>query len=548
MYDLIAAVYGKDQADRITSQIEQLIAKYDHQNRRVALSHQDVMLITYGDQVSSSTSSSLATLHTFLKQWVGELITMVHILPFYPYSSDDGFSVIDYYQVNPDLGDWDDIRSFSSDFGLMFDAVVNHISQKSTWLQGFLEGQSDYEGYFVRMGDYPQVSAVTRPRTSSLGHDFIKPDGSIESLWTTFSKDQVDLNFAEPRVFLQILDLLLYYVSNGAKAIRLDAVGFIWKESGTSCIHLPQAHQLIQVMRAVLNGNDHETLLITETNVPHAENISYFGNGSNEAHMVYNFTLPPLLAHSLLTESTTKLTAWACSLELPSQEVCFFNFLSSHDGVGVRPVEGILTSNEIENLANCSLANGGKISYKSNPDGTESPYEINSNYFSLLHGLEKDQAVASRRMILAHMIMLSFPGLPAIYFHSLFGSQNDLEGMEARGQNRSINRQKFELEALESALQEDPTRRNIFEGITRLISARQALPAFHPFGNVEFLKLDEGLFGIKRTYQKHEISCLFNLSSSSVTRISHGVGLHDVLSGKTFDGDLQALQGVWLAS
>ncbi|MFT5640490.1 MAG: glycosidase [Cyclobacteriaceae bacterium] len=545
---LIQSVYGKSDSEKILSEIEELQKKYLqnlHQSSK-KLSQKDVLLITYGDQVIGEEHSKLSSLRAFLGKWAKEQISMVHILPFYPYSSDDGFSVIDYYEVDPELGSWEDVASFSEDFDLMFDGVINHISQKSMWLEKYLNNDPDFKDYFVEVDPNQDFSLVTRPRTLPLVHSFVDVGGNERFLWTTFSKDQVDLNFANPKVLINILDLLLFYIQNGARAIRLDAIGFMWKELGTTCIHLNQTHQLIQLMRQVIEELAPSTLLITETNVPHIENISYYGNGYNEAHLVYNFTLPPLLAYSILAGDTMKLITWAQSLALPSTQVCFFNFLASHDGVGVRPVAGILSADEIGVLTDAVVSNGGRVSYKSNIDGTQSPYELNCNYLSLLHGVERDQELAIKRMVLAHGIVLAMPGLPAIYFHSFFGSQNDIGGVEKSGINRRINREKLPFDLLEKELNLiGSTRNRVYSQLCELIDLRKKQSVFDPYADFSFPETVNGVFAIERGNDTDAVICLFNLTNASI-EMPDFIDLVDLIAHSKFDGSLNAYEMVWL--
>lgn len=517
--ELLLSVYPESRVDELLVEIPKLLDRYHPKISKTnhALSERDVVLITYGDQVQEPGTFPLLTLRRFLDEQSEGLINSVHILPFYPYSSDDGFSVIDYYEVHPDWGNWKMIEDMAGSYRLMFDGVINHISQESDWFKGFLAGEAPYTEYFIEDDPAKDYSQVVRPRVLPLLHDYEDAQGQTRHVWTTFSRDQVDLNYRSPKVLLQVLDLLLFYAAKGAKLIRLDAIGFMWKEDNSSCIHLPQTHQLIKVMRAVLSELAPDLIFITETNVPHAENISYFGNGFDEAQMVYNFTLPPLLAYSLLQGSAEKFTSWAQSLELPSEEVCFFNFTASHDGVGLRPVSGILDSEDISLLLVAAEANGGRVSYKTDTDGGQSPYEINCNYLSLLCGSSQDTEMGVARMILAQAVMLGFPGLPAIYFHSLVGSRNDVEGMISSGQNRRVNREKLNYSQLKEELSADPVRRRIWSALKELLRARQRSAAFNPLGRFQFHDLSPSLISIQRFSpdKKEEAWLLFNISPNA---------------------------------
>ncbi len=480
------------------------------------LSQDDVILITYGDQIREPGKAPLQTLDEILTAWTGEFLSGVHILPFYPYSSDDGFSVIDYRQVNPELGRWSDIERMGGHFRLMFDAVINHISQESLWFQNYLRDQEPYSGYFLDVDPEADLSSVVRPRTLPLLTPFETSEG-IKHVWTTFSADQIDLNYGSPDLLLEVLDVLLTYVEQGAQLIRLDAIGFMWKEIGTSCIHLPQVHSLIKLMRAALDEAAPDTLLVTETNVPHAENISYFGNGYDEAQMVYNFTLPPLTLHAFLTGNAEQLSSWAATLETPSDQTTYFNFMASHDGIGLRPLEGILSTDEVDSLARQVEAHGGLVSYKNNSDGSQSPYELNIVYYDAINDPYADEPQARQvdRFMTSQAILLSLAGVPGIYVHSLFGSRNWREGVAKTGQNRTINRRKFQRNELESSLLDaDSVTHQVFRRYEQLIRARVGEPAFHPNAAMKVLDLGPALFAFVRTALDagHSVLCLHNVS------------------------------------
>jgi len=352
-------------------------------------SEKDAILITYADQITQAGEAPLQTLHRFLQAHLRGVFSGVHILPFYPYTSDDGFSVVDFKQVKPGWGTWAHIRAIAQDFRLMVDLVCNHVSASSPWFQAFLQDDPRYKNYFIAVEAGTDLSKVFRPRALPLLTPF--PSKSGEKLvWTTFSTDQVDLNFAHPEVLLEVLDALLFYVQQGARLIRLDAVGFIWKEPGTPCLHLQGAHRIVKLMRLALDAVAPQVVLITETNVPHQDNISYFGNGHDEAQMVYQFPLPPLVLHTFRTGDASKLAAWAAGLKPPSERTTFFNFLASHDGLGVVPAQGILEPQEVAALVQQALDHGGRVNYKDTPEGAV-PYELCLTLFDALNPPYSDE-------------------------------------------------------------------------------------------------------------------------------------------------------------
>jgi sucrose phosphorylase len=493
-----------------------------------SLSQRDALLITYADQVQENGAAPLQTLAAFCEAHLADVVTGVHLLPFYPSSSDDGFAVEDYFAVDPAYGTWADIQELGRRFELMFDGVFNHLSAQGTWFQRFLRDEPGFRDFFVTVAGTPDLSQVVRPRALPLLTEFATDTGPRQ-VWTTFSADQADLNFKNPAVLLGVLEALLFYVAHGARFIRLDAIAFLWKEVGTPCLHLPQTHQIIQLLRAVLDEVAPHVLLITETNVPHGDNVSYFGNGTNEAQLVYNFALPPLVMHSLATGNAEKLTRWAQGLVLPSNRVTFFNFLASHDGIGLNPVRGILSEAEIDALAARTQAHGGWISHKALPDGSRLPYELNINYLDALSNPAGAESVelTARKFLTAHAILLSLQGMPGIYFHSLFGSRGDRAGAAASGIPRRINRQKLQRARLEAELGDAGSlRARVLAGQRQLLRIRQQHPAFTPTAPQRVLEFDARVFALLRQSIDGAdiVLCLQNISPAGVR-----VQLQDIL-------------------
>lgn len=522
----LAVLYGPQAGAAAFERLALRLAQAPQRQESRGLSQSDSILITYGDQVRVPGEAPLHTLADFCRRHLKGIVSGIHILPFYPYSSDDGFSVMDYRAVDPALGTWDDVARLGRDFRLMFDAVVNHASRQGDWFQAFLRDDPRYRDYFVVVEGIPDLSAVVRPRALPLLTEVQTAIGP-KRVWTTFSDDQIDLNYANPDVLLEILDLLHFYVAHGAEFIRLDAIAFLWKEIGTSCLHLPQTHRAVQLIRAVLDAVAPGVRLITETNVPHRDNISYFGDGHNEAQMVYNFALPPLTLHALRTGDARVLTQWASGLILPSEQTTFFNFLASHDGIGLNPARGILPDGEIDALVAGVEAHGGLVSYKHNPDGSRSPYELNINYFDALNDPRADEPLARQvdRFMASQAILLAMVGVPGIYFHSLCGSRSWPEGVAQTGRSRTINRQKLNLADLEAELADPGSlRAQIFDRYTRLLRARAACNAFQPNGGQRVIDSSDMVFALWRTSpdQGAAVLCLQNVASRAqiATRVA----------------------------
>ncbi len=515
---LINFVYGESFSE---AHLKMLLEKIDNAGsvitgkRKAGWDEKDIVLITYADQFSAPGEKALPVFTRFYNEWLSRSFSHVHLLPFYPWSSDDGFSVIDYHEVAPETGSWCDVAELKKSASLMFDFVCNHMSAKSKWFENYINQTPGYEDFFISVDPETDLSAVTRPRALPLLTPFTLHDGSVRHLWTTFSEDQIDLNFASPEVLIAMVDVLLHYLMEGARYIRLDAVGFMWKIPGTNCIHLEQTHRLIQLFRAITDRVAPGTVLITETNVPHKDNISYFGDGENEAQMVYQFSLPPLVLHAVHCQDVRALCQWASSLKLPSMKTTWFNFLASHDGIGLNPLRGILPESEILSLVEKLQQEGALVNWKNNPDGTRSPYEINVIYLDALSEKESEDNERIARFILAHAVLLSFPGVPAVYIQSILGSRNDYDGVERLGYNRAINRKKYRAGEIDAELEDNKSlRHSIYHRLTQLIAVRRTEKAFHPDSQTIFETSGTHVFKIIRTADNGErITALFNFSN-----------------------------------
>lgn len=551
------------------ARLDDLIDVYELESRPAIApeenwTHEDAILITYADMVRarpSDQNSWLAEQHKFLSDRLSGLISSVHILPFFPSSSDDGFSVIDYRRVDEEFGNWQDIEALARDFRLMGDLVINHVSRHSSWFRKYIERVEPWVDYFIEVEPDTDLSGVTRPRSSPLVTAVETKDGQ-KLVWTTFSRDQIDVNFKNPVVLFDFLDIFLFYLNEGMRVIRLDAVAYLWKEIGTSCIHLPQTHEVIRLLRTVTDHFAPDATLISETNVPHKENISYFGE-SDEAHMVYQFSLPPLLMHALLTENSRYLTQWAGNVDVPPPGCTYMNFTASHDGVGVRPLEGLVPEEEFSNLIQGIQERGGHISYKQNPDGSMSPYELNISWFDAFASLNGQPEMQENRFFCSQLIMLSLMGVPGIYFHNLLGTPNYEEGVRLTGRYRTINRRKWKKDELQDLLDDTGSRTHrIFSRYQSILRIRKQHPAFHPFGPQRVIDAGPEWFVIERRDpdSREQVLVVANVTSSRhrlrLSDLNVSIGEQDrgedLLTGRevVIDGEMELspFDVVWIST
>ena len=525
-------------------------------------SQRDIALITYGDSIVDGGSKPLKVLRDFCEKWLANCVTWVHILPFFPWTSDDGFSVLDYSSVNQALGDWNDINDIATDYRLMADLVLNHCSSRSAWFDNFKQGIDPGRGYFFTKRPLFDVSRVVRPRTSDLTMPVVTWEGE-QQVWCTFSHDQVDFDFSNPDVLLEFTRIIRLYLDRGVRIFRLDAVAFTWKRSGTTCINLPEAHDLVRLLRSLIEWVQPDAIIITETNVPNIENLAYFGQ-RDEAHCIYNFALPPLLIHTLVEADSSRITRWLMSMPPAILGTTYFNFLASHDGIGLRPVEGLLSEGELDSMIDRLQENGALLSWREHADGTRTVYEVNVSLFDAFKHIGEAVDLTLERMILAHAILLGLEGVPAIYLHSFLATNNDLSRVENTGHNRAINRHQWALDELTGLLNDAKSQHaRCLQAIKQLIDTRQGQPAFHPNATQFTLNCGRSIFGFWRQSpdRAQSIFCLYNVTPTSTTIAAASLNLvgsdswRDLIGGETVDLfsedttiELAPYQAVWLTN
>jgi len=516
----LAYLYGEDQADSLLTALNERIAPYKPLLSEIGFKpkwdQEDVVLITYGDSITTSGHEpELTNLKVFVDKWLKHTFSVLHLLPIFPYTSDDGFSVADYRAIRTDLGTWDDVDALGENFELMFDFVLNHCSRVSLYFADFRGNRDPYKDFFIYEDHTQDWSQVVRPRSTPLLTEIPTHEG-LRHVWTTFSADQVDLNYKNPNVLLEMVDILLFYVAKGSRITRLDAIAFLWKEVGTSCLHLPQTHEVVKLMRDIMDDLCPEAILLTETNVPHEENISYFGQG-DEAHMVYQFSLPPLLLYSIHSGNTQYLYDWLKHLTPPPEGCTYFNFTASHDGIGVRPLEGLLPKDEMKQLMDDMRSRGAYVSTRRNTEGKDVPYEINVTFYDAFRNPGHQSAPwQAARYLLSQTFALCLRGVPGIYIHSLLGTPNDHKRVEVTGSTRAINRHQWDMDELEALLEvHESSTYILMREYQRRIRIRRAQPAFHPDAEQLVLDMEEGLMGIMRVAASgQKIIALYNFTKT----------------------------------
>ena len=505
--------------NEILKLINKVLDLFDNKDQGITepnWSQKDIFLISYGDSIVETSDNKLKALSKFLNKYCKKHFNNVHILPFFPYSSDDGFSITDYEIVRPDLGNWQDMKLLSKDFRVMSDIVINHASIKSKYFKNFIENKEDTQNFFIKLKNVQEgYESVVRPRSSDLFKKYAINDETFY-LWCTFSHDQVDFNFKNPKVLFFFIKLIHLYLKNGIRVFRLDAIAFLWKEYGTNCLNLPQTHEVVKLIRTLLNAYSKNTLLITETNLPNLENLSYFGE-NDEANAIYNFALPPLLLWTLVMGDSTAIRKWSMAMPPAKDNTSYFNFIASHDGIGLRPTEGILTDKERDTLVDIMTDFGGQTTKRKKVDNTESVYEINISLLDALKGtFFGTDHMQLERFICCHSMMLGIEGIPAIYIHSLVGSTNDYKQVEKTNNKRSINRRSWKFDEIDKLLSDkDSLNNQIYSELSKLIDIRKDQPAFHPNATQFTFNLGKNFFGFwRQSHDKRQsIFCVSNVTN-----------------------------------
>ena len=560
IFNHLNIIYPKSNNTHLTNKIfsiffeKKLPKQYVIQNR---WDESDVALITYLDTFYNNDEKNIQTLEQVLNTYLQDNVSIIHLLPFFPYSSDDGFAVIDYLKIKKGLATWSDIKKLSLKYKIMADLVINHCSSQSEWFQQFLNNQLPGKNYFLDYKDKFDTSKIVRPRSHDLLQIF-KTKKSEKFVWCTFSRDQVDLNFKNKDVLIEFLKIIKFYLDQGISILRLDAVAFLWKKLGTNCINLNETHEVIKLFRLLLDASSQKTFLITETNLPNKENLDYFGNG-NEAQLIYNFSLPPLILYSMLYGNSTILRKWLMSMPPPMEGTTYFNFIASHDGIGIRPAEGLISEKNIKAILRRMKEFGGEVSYRK-VENKNKPYEINIALIDALKGtIDNLDNFQIERFICAHAIMLSLEGIPAIYVHSFFGTENDYSGMQSTKQKRSINRKRYDLKDLRNKMNKKTINSTVLKQLNSLISIRKKQPAFHPNATQFTLNLGEKIFALWRQCQnrKQSIFVLCNITSQKQPVDLNEINLIfnknwvDLISNKKIESkkiSLKPYQTMWISN
>lgn len=395
-------------------------------NKKFKLNSQDIIFLTYPNSIEN-----LNKLYEFTKEnKFEELFSTIHILPFLESDADGGFAVVDYKKVDLKYGTWREIKKFSKRYKLISDLILNHTSNNNKWFLDFLDSRNNFYFKFDKNFDY---SKVFRPRSTSLFTNYL---GTF--VWTTFSDKQVDLNLNEVKVFFNFLEIISFYFKKGINILRLDAIPYLFKKSGTSCVNLDENYDLVELFIKSLKHINSEVKFISEVNFGDEVNLNYLEKTSTD--LIYEFTFPMLLIYCIYNKDFKYFLKWAQDFDF-NKDVIFF--LSNHDGISFRGIKNFLNENDFNDFFNSLLRNNFLINYKT-IDGKDEPYELNSTYFSLLKEiLNKDP---SKEHLFCFNLLLFIKGVPLIYYLDIIKAQNDYHLFSITNHKRDLSRPKFKYE------------------------------------------------------------------------------------------------------
>ena len=536
-----------------------LINKYNKNRKKedLKINESTSLVICYGNSVTDGNKKSLKVFNKFYKKYLKNNFNSVHFLPFYPSSSDSGFAVKDHYKIEPRLGSWKDVKLISKNCNVMADLVINHSSARGLWFSNFLKNKSPGKDYFFTVDKNFNSKKVIRPREHKLLKK-IKLSNETKYLWRTFSPDQIDLNFKNPKVLIRFIKIIFNLINNGVRIFRLDAIAYLWKENGNTCINHTNTHNIIKFIRLVCNLLKTECIIVTETNLPEKENLSYFGN-NDEANWIYNFSLAPILVYSLLFEDSNKITKWSKNFPIAKLNNNYLNFIASHDGIGMRPIEGILSTNTQKKFLSRLKKNGGEFSYRKVQGVKKKVYEANITLFNAFKcsDFDKSGIFGFERYMAAHTIMISFDGIPAIYFNSMFGNSNDNSKYIISGNKRDLNRYRWNKDKIEDHLKDQNSKQNkYYKNMSNILAIRSKQKAFHPNAIRKTLKLGDNFFGLKRvsTDNKQSIYCITNMTSKlQLLKVNKNIFykrnlFNSKLTKKSGKIQFEPFQTVWLTN
>lgn len=535
IHSLFQLLYGgrSDFKEQMVSLIETLAQRYierapalrksdlaREKNYNWFLSQKWVGMALYCDRFADDLKGLRANL-----PYLQELgINMLHIMPMLdcpPEHSDGGYAVRDFYRIDPRFGTTEDVEALAAtlkkrDMLLVLDVVVNHTSNEHEWAQRARQGDKKYQDYFFVFDDRetPDIFEETMPEIFPLiaPGNFTWDAEMGKWVMTVFHSYQWDLNYRNPAVLIEMIDIILYWANQGADILRLDAVAFLWKKIGSVCQNEREAHLLLQLMKDCCQVTAPGVLFIAEAIVAPSEISKYFGEdaiNAKECEIAYNATLMALLWDAVATKNAALLNQGIKRHPIKLERATWLNYVRCHDDIGLGfddhdvRLAGYDPAMHRRFLVDYftgrfpgSPARG--LPFGENPKTGDA--RISGSLASLV-GLEaalesQDAAAiddAIKTIVLLHSVILSFGGIPLLYYGDAIGAINSLEYLadaSKAADNRWINRSNFDWNKAKKRHQTGTVEQRIFSALKKMIVLRKETTAFADMDNRQLLDVD----------------------------------------------------------
>ncbi|EMG34131.1 sucrose phosphorylase [Streptococcus oralis] len=461
------------------------------------------MLITYSD----SLGNNLKDLYENLEEHFGDAIGGVHLLPFFPSTGDRGFAPVDYDEVDPAFGDWEDVKRLGEKYYLMFDFMINHISRQSKYYKDYQEKHeaSEFKDLFLNWDKFwpenrptqADVDLIYKRKDRAPKQEILFADGSVEHLWNTFGEEQIDLDVTKEVTMAFIRKTIQHLASNGCDLIRLDAFAYAVKKLDTNDFFVePDIWSLLDKVRDI--AAEYGTELLPEIH----EHYSIQFKIADHDYYVYDFALPMVTLYTLYSSRTEHLAKW-----LKMSPMKQFTTLDTHDGIGVVDVKDILTDEEIDYASNELYKVGANVKrkYSSAEYNNLDIYQINSTYYSALG----DDDV---KYFLARLIQAFAPGIPQVYYVGLLAGKNDLKLLEETKEGRNINRHYYSNEEIAEEVQ-----RPVVKSLLNIFSFRNQSEAFDLEGTIDVETPTAYSIVIKRQNKDKSVTAVAEIDLQSQT-------------------------------
>jgi amylosucrase len=465
-------------------------------------------------------------------------VNMVHVMPIMACPtghSDGGYAVSDFRKVDSRIGSMDDLDDLAKEFSkrdilLTLDVVLNHTSNEHEWAQKAAQGDRKYQDYYYvfQNREIPDMFEETMPEVfpDTAPGNFTWIEGMDKWVMTVFKNYQWDLNYSNPAVFIEMMDVILFWANHGADIVRLDAVAFLWKKIGSTCQNEHEAHLILQLMKDCCQVTAPGVLFIAEAIVAPVEVAKYFGEdaiNAKECEIAYNATFMSLLWDAVATKNTRLLNQGIKSLPDKLERATWLNYIRCHDDIGLGFDDEDIRLSGFEPVSHRRFLLDYFTGEFDDSAARGKPFGHNaktgdariSGSLASLAGLEAaletgdpeqiDDAI--KVIILLHGMIMSFGGIPLLYYGDEIGTTNDyryIEDERKSGDTRWMHRPTFDWEKAELRNRSNSVENRIFMALKKMITVRKEIPSFADFNNRELR--DTGnphLFAFCRTNHQH---------------------------------------------